>query len=91
MDILIEEVHDEIVFPLYDIALAFNDTDKDMLEYFHVESLIERFGYTTGTEMIINVRVDIFNIDALFEYFNYSTAYDIKNRVLTEYNKVYGN
>lgn len=90
MDILIEEVHDEIVFPLYDILLAFRDTDKDMLEYFHIENMIHRFGYTTGEELVMSVRVDVFNLDALYDYFNDSTAKTIKNEVLKEYNKVYG-
>ena len=90
MDILIEEVHDEIVFPLYDILLSFKDTDKDMLEYFPVENLIDRFGYTTGEELIMSIRVDIFNIDGLYDYFNNSTASIVKNKVLIEYNKVYG-
>ena len=90
MDITITEVHDEIVFPLYDIEIYFIDNERSILEYFQTESFIERLGYTTGELLRMEVRVDIFNIDALYEYFNNDTATDIKNQVIIEYNKVYG-
>lgn len=90
MNLNITEVHDEIVFPLYDIEIYFIDNDRNMLKYFNTESFIDRLGYTTGEILRIEVRVDIFNIDALYEYFNNDTATDIKNKVIIEYNKVYG-
>ena len=90
MEINITEVHDEIVFPLYDIEIYFMDNERSILEYFQTESFIERLGYTTGELLRMEVRVDIFNIDALYEYFNNDTATDIKNQVIIEYNKVYG-
>jgi len=34
--------------------------------------------------------MDVFNIDGLYDYFNDRTAKIIKNKVLTECNKVYG-
>ena len=46
MDITITEVHDEIVFPLYDIEIYFIDNERSILEYFQTESFIERLGYT---------------------------------------------
>ena len=89
MEINITEVHDEIVFPLYDIEIYFIDNERNVLEYFNTESFIERLGYTTGELLRMEVRVDIFNIDALYEYFNNDTATHIKNQVIIEYNKVY--
>tara|TARA_R110000803_G_scaffold88730_2_gene155689 strand:- start:23 stop:295 length:273 start_codon:yes stop_codon:yes gene_type:complete len=89
MELDVYEVKGEIVFPLYNIVLGFNDSHRDLLRYFNTNAVIERIEDTTELDMFIEVQVDLFNLDLLSEYFNEDTTNIIRNEILTLYKEYY--